>query len=391
MRWIMLVSRNLVRRPVRTLVSLGGLALAVAALFSLMSFERGYQEGMRGELDRLGAHILVVPKGCPYDSASMALHGASWPCYLKAEYLTRVRHTAGVDAAAPVLMNAVYNEQTGSSAVYLGVEPDILRLKRGWHIDGRLPTAPDECMLGSSTAVTLHAGRGSSLPLPALGQAHFRVTGVLGRTDGADDGFTFLSLAGAQQVFKRPGQLTHILVRLADPDRLDAVVADLRGCDAGMEMNVVPMAHLFQSIQSLVGSTRVVLGMVAVIALLIAAAGVGNTLLMAVNERSREIGMLRATGASSPQVFAMILLETWVLCTVGALTGVGTAAITARLLEGWLRDRLPFTPIGALMHPDTGLAALCVLAAWVVGAIGALLPAVRAAGLSPIAAMRSVR
>jgi len=47
----------------------------------------------------LGAHVLVVPKGCPYDAASMALHGANWPCYLKQSYLEEVRAVAGVATA----------------------------------------------------------------------------------------------------------------------------------------------------------------------------------------------------------------------------------------------------------------------------------------------------
>ena len=48
----------------------------MAALFSLISFQRGYQDSLKAELDRLGAHLLVVPKGCPYDAASIALHAA---------------------------------------------------------------------------------------------------------------------------------------------------------------------------------------------------------------------------------------------------------------------------------------------------------------------------
>src|SRR5689334_2619601 len=106
MTWLRLAIKNAGRRRVRTLVTMLGVAIAVAALFSLVSFQRGYQNGMQGELERLGAHVLVVPKGCPYDAASIALHGASWPCYLKETYLKRVQHAEGVGTAAPILMNA---------------------------------------------------------------------------------------------------------------------------------------------------------------------------------------------------------------------------------------------------------------------------------------------
>src|SRR5436853_887348 len=129
MDWMRLSSKEWRRRPLRTAVTVAGVAIATAALFSLLAFQSGYREGVRSELDRLGAHILVVPKGCPYDAASMALHGASWPCYLRAGYLSEVTATPGVAVAAPVLMNAVALPG-GGQAVYVGAQPDLLALRQ---------------------------------------------------------------------------------------------------------------------------------------------------------------------------------------------------------------------------------------------------------------------
>src|ERR1051325_6715432 len=109
MTWIELSLKEWRRRPLRTALTSGGVAIATAALYSLLAFQSGYRTGTKMELDRLGAHILVVPKGCPYDAASMALHGASWPCYLKAAYLEEVRATPGIRSAAPALMTAFYD------------------------------------------------------------------------------------------------------------------------------------------------------------------------------------------------------------------------------------------------------------------------------------------
>src|SRR5256714_3512812 len=120
------------RRRRRSVVTAGGVAVAVAGLFSLLAFERGYQSGLHGELDRLGAHVLVVPKGCPYDAASIALHGASWPCYLKDEYVETVRKTPHVAVAAPVFMSAVYDSASGAQNVYCGVDEGIRGLKKHW-------------------------------------------------------------------------------------------------------------------------------------------------------------------------------------------------------------------------------------------------------------------
>lgn len=387
--WFQLTIKNCFRRKFRTFTTIFGVMTAVAALFSLLSFQRGYQAGMRTELDRLGAHVLVVPKGCPYDAASMALHGASWPCYLKSAYLKQVRGTEGVADASPMLMNAVYDQATGDQSVYIGSEPGLLRIKRNWRLDGSFPDKSGECLLGSIVARKLHLAPGDSFKLPGISGEKGRVVGVLNGTQSADDTFIYVPLSDAQRIFKRPEQLTHILVRLKDPDTMDKTVGLMRGCDAGMDMNVVPLAHLFETIQNLVNSTRTFLASLALIALLIAGAGVSNTILMAVAERTQEIGMMRAVGASSLDIFRLIWLETMLICTAGGLAGVAFALIGASEIEALLRERLPFSPTEALIRPEIGVIGFCLLCAILLGTVAGLLPAWRAALLSPIQAIRA--
>lgn len=384
-----LVLANLGRRRLRTLVTAAGVAVAVAALYCIVSFQRGYQAGLKGELDRLGAHLLVVPKGCPYDAASIALHGASWPCYLKSTYLDMVRKTPHVAVGAPVLMNAVYDSRTGAQSVYCGVEPDITRLKRTWRIEGAFPREPGGLLVGSETARANGWRIGQEVALPGLAGKRGKVDGIIAPTQGADDLFIYLRLADAQKLFERPGQLTHVLVRLDDPERVDGVARELRGCDAGLEMNVVPLAHLFHTIEDLVRSTRVLLGSVALVALLAAGAGVANTILMAVVERTREIGVMRAIGASRGDICRLIWAETVTLCLAGAAAGVVVAAAGSRAVEAWLRARLPFAPNGALVQPEAGVALLCMGGAVVLGLAAGTLPAWRAARLSPVEAIRA--
>ena len=387
MHWISLALKNAGRRKLRTAVTVSGVAIAIAALFGLLSFQRGYQVGMQNELERLGAHVLVVPKGCPYDAASIALHGASWPCYLKADYLERVTQTPGVAMAAPILMNAVYDKTTGEQFVYQGALPGLLAIRRSWHLTGSFPRLAQERLLGTHIAAKLHLKVGQKYALPGLSGETGLVSGILAPTQGADDDFTYMPLAEAQRIFRRPNQLTHILVRLSDPNDLDRVVSDLRGCDAGMDMNVVPLAHLFHTIQGLVNSTRALLGCVAVVALLIAGAGVSNTVLMAVTERTREIGVMRAVGASPLDVFGLIWLETVQVCLVGGIAGTALAILGAHGIETWMRDRLPFAPTETLIRPEAGLLLACLAAALGIGSVAGLLPAWRASRLTPIEAI----
>ena len=273
--------------------------------------------------------------------------------------------------------------------MYQGAEPGLLAVKRSWHLEGSFPQQPHGRLLGAHIAAKLRVKIGQEYPLPGLPGETGVVSGILSPTQGADDDFTYMPLAEAQRIFKRPSQLTHILVRLADPNDLDRVVSDLRGCDAGMDMNVVPLAHLFHTIQGLVNSTRTLLGCVALVALLIAGAGVSNTVLMAVTERTREIGVMRAVGASPLDIFGLIWLETVQVCLVGGVAGALFAILGAHGIESWMRDRLPFAPTETLIRPEVGLLLACIAAALGLGSIAGLLPAWRASRLTPIEAIRT--
>jgi putative ABC transport system permease protein len=386
-----LIRTNLMRRKLRGTVTACGVAIAVALSFCLVSFQRGYQQGLKDELDRLGAHVIVVPKGCPYDAASIALHGASWPCYLKSEYLKEVRRTAHVAVAAPVLMTALYDAKNSAQTVYCGVDAQMLALKGPqWRIDGSFPQKPGDLLAGAEVARTNGWRQGQGISLPGIkGPRTGRVCGILRPTQGPDDLFLCLSLSDSQRLFSRSGELTHILVRLDEPAALEKVVAALRGCDAGLEMTVVPLAHLFHTIQNLVQSTRLLLYSVTLVALLTAAVGLSNTILMAVTERTREIGVLRALGATRGVVFVLIWGETMALCLLGGLIGLASGVSGASSVESWLRVRLPFVPHGALLRPELSVTLLCLGATLLLGTAAALLPAFRAAHLSPAESIRA--
>lgn len=386
MNWLTLSLADWQRRPLRMILTTIGVSIAIAAMWSLIAFQQGYRDGMRGELDRLGAHILVVPKGCPYDAASIALHGASWPCFLKEEFLQKVTSVDGVTTASPIFMNALYDKDS-TQIVYNGALPNLLELKRNWQISGAFPKQKGDVLLGATIAKKLHARVGQMLLLPGV-SAQGKVSGILSTTNGADDGFIYLPLSDAQRLFGHPHELTHILVRLSDPNKMENVVANLRGCDAGLSMNIVPLAHLFRTIQNLVNSTRLLLGCLTLVALLIAGAGVGNAILMAVVERTREIGVMRAVGASQADIFRLFWMETLQICLCGSLVGVFLAFAASRSVETWLRARLPFAPDDALIQWDWATALFCILAAVLLGSLVSILPAWRAAAISPIRAIQ---
>ena len=109
---------------------------------------------------------------------------------------------------------------------------------------------------------------------------------------------------------------------------------------------------------------------------------------MSIAERGREIGILRAIGASRLDVFRLILLESVQFCFAGGIAGVLLAIGCSRGIEAWLRARLPFAPSDSLIHWEWWVAGACVGGAVALGALAGLLPASRAAEMAPMKAIR---
>ena len=380
-----LVLGNLQHKIARTVITLLGLALATGTMFTLLAFTRGYERGLQDELAQLGAEILVVPKGCPYDAASLALHGANWPCYLKESYLSQVAQTAGVAIAAPVLMAAAQGRER---EILVGVTRDYLQLRPLWKIEGKFPASRGEVLLGAEAARRLNAKVGDKIR-SSLIKANFHVTGILQAMAAPDDDFTFMHLDEAQDALRQPGHLTHILVKLRDPQRLEQTVQDLRGCDAGMQMNIVPLAHLFETIRRVSSAAQYLLAGIAVVAFLIGGTALANTMLMAVLERTREIGVLRAVGASRQQIFSLFLAECLLLGFAGSVLGLSASWALSHLIEAWVRGQIAHAPDASLIRLDLMAVITSASLALLVAAVAGLLPAIRAARLHPVVAFRA--
>jgi putative ABC transport system permease protein len=379
-----LILRNLWQKKTRTLLTICGLAIATGTLAVLLAFQRGYERGLQIELAQLGAHILVVPKGCPYDAASLALHGANWPCYLKEAYLAQVAQTPGVAVAAPVLMAAQYGTRR---EVLVGITPGYLDLRPTWRINGRFPKE-GQVLLGAETARRLGAGPGSEAGVDLL-KRRVHVSGVLAPLAGPEDEFMFMQLGEVQNALHHTGQLTHVLVKLKSPDLLEQTVQGLRGCDAGMQMNIVPLTHLFDTIRNVSAAAKYLLGALTAIAFLIAGTALANTMFMAVLERTREIAVLRALGASKKQIFCLFAGETLAAALTAALLGIMLSFGSARFIEHWVRGQIAYAPNTTLIALDPVAVASAVGFALVLALLAGLAPAIRAARLLPVEAFRA--
>ena len=142
MNFLTLAVKNLMRRRGRTLLTVMGVAIAISVLFSLLSLNSGYEKELNKEMNSLGANVLAVPKGCPYEAASLVIHGGVIPKFPSQSDLQKMRNISGVELATPMLMEQFIkkNSITGKDEphVALGINIDEYRqLKPWWGVQGR--------------------------------------------------------------------------------------------------------------------------------------------------------------------------------------------------------------------------------------------------------------
>jgi putative ABC transport system permease protein len=152
---------------------------------------------------------------------------------------------------------------------------------------------------------------------------------------------------------------------------------------------VITMGELLGTMMTLMGAAKSLLLSIVMIIIVISALGVLNTVLMSVFERTREIGVMRATGASQTHIFSLVWLETLLMSLLGGAGGLLLAIAGARVLENVVKKFLPIAPKGSVVALEPG--SFLLVLAFVIGiaVVAGFYPALRAARAKPIEALRS--
>jgi putative ABC transport system permease protein len=385
MNFFSLALKNLLRRKIRTILTILSVAIAISILFSLVAFNRGYEKEMKKELQYLGYHILIVPKGCPYEAASLVLHGGKFPRYLKDEYVDEIKKVPGVKESARLFMNSETDSLLKETKIYFGIDQDYLRFKPRWKFkEGSFFKDDHSAVIGQYVSETKKLRLGDKFK--AFGE-EFTVSGILEQSGDQDDGFYFLPIKTLTRVSGKEGLLVAVPIRVEDLSKIEEVADRLRAAET--DMNVVSMKEVTGAIMGLVSSTRVLIYAVVLIAILISAVGVLNTILMSVFERTREIGMMKAVGSSRMDIFRLIWYETFIVCVTGGFLGSFLAVAGSSGIEKFIKKLMPYAPGGQLISADIVVIIVSVLFAVIMGILAGIYPAYRASNLRPIEAIRT--
>ncbi len=384
----LLALRNLTRRPVRALLTLWGLAAAVALFALLEALQGGYERALTTELDHMGLHLMLVPLGCPYDAAARVLKGQTLENTLPERALSEALHDPAVAVAAPLLICASPRVREHRVDLWVGLDRAALELKPWWHTSAGTNwfSAGDSVILGCDAAEIEMRAPGDLFFCPEA-KEQFHVAGVLERSGTSDDSLFFVPLQTAQRVFGASGRLTAIAIRLRDPSLLREATERLQRIPGAQ---VVTSSEMMGVFLNLAGAARTLIQALAWIAVAVSVLTVFNTLFSVVLERTNELSVLRALGASQWQTLWLICLEALLQGILGSMAGLALAVAAGSTAADLSRRFLPLMPLVAVPVVTASIVTRGVALGALAGLLGGIYPAWRASRLGPAAAVKAV-
>jgi putative ABC transport system permease protein len=378
--------RNLSSRPQRSLLTAIGIVLGVGIVFGVLTLSDTMSESFRNLFSRA------------FGSADLTVTAAGGSGTFDRSYLEDVRSTPGVEYAAPRL--------TASSAIILsegslteppeiqslrlfGVEPDSADLATGFELaEGRFPERGAELALDANTAGNNGLNLGDTvLTTTPGGTEELEVVGLLEIPGGSFGGvgFGMTPLAYTQAEFDFPAAISGIAVQ-ADDSTGAAELRERLERELGAGFDVEQASARADQVAGQLQGFTIALLFFAGTALFVGGFLVFNALSMTVLERTRELGMLRALGATRAMVARSVILEAVLLGLVGSVLGLALGYGMARGLIYLFGRSFGFTVTELVITPTTLVSALVV--GVLITTLAALYPALRAGRVSPVEAMR---
>ena len=370
MNLVTLALRNLQRRAARSVIVSVSVGLAVASALSLSALAGSIEQGTREGAAERGADLIVLSRNASDVFSS----------FVSEDKRDRLSSIQGVEAVS------------GELVMYAPIDNDRQQLVTGWAANsylwklmpmrsGHTPGEDEHgvVVLGAETAEVLHKNIGDKVNIL---DEYFTVVGIANYQSAINRSRVFVLLSDLQEISFRQSQVTLFEIKLAvgqTSARIDEIKAEVARAGS---LTATPTDQLLQHDRNLL-VMKAISRSVSLIALTMGALSVLNALLMAVQERTREIGVMMAIGWSRSRTMASIVFEGVLIGLAGCLVGIPLSYGISMLFKyiPTIGDILSFRPSLSLVLPT-------LLISTVLCAVGSLYPAWRAASMSPADALR---
>jgi len=389
-----IVLKDIFRRRTKLLVGVLGVVIAASAIVAVITTFTAATDGLYDESGKFGANIIIRPQtnSIPLIEGSTTVGsistGENYIDESKLPNIYTIENSANLAVVSPRLYGiANIGISSSSPVILMGVDPkEEPKIKAWWKLDGRWISAEDgeitEVMLGSDIAKPLGLVTGSTITLTnGNNSVDGDVVAVIETTGGSEDGYIITSLKTAQYMFDNEGKISSIEVRaLCNDCPVEEMSRQIEAALLNVEARA--MSQIVLSEMALIKRTQSSAMAVSIITLLVSALTVASTMLASVNEKLKEIGIMRAVGASDIQIVSMLLFEGAIIGAIGGSVGFVLGTLVSFVAAPLLLSVTP-SPIWILLPAAAGVSIT-------VGMVASVMPAKRAVSIDPAEVLRSV-
>jgi putative ABC transport system permease protein len=402
---IRIAFRALTANKMRSVLTMLGIIIGVAAVVALLSIGQGATASITSQVEGLGSNLVSVFPGRLFNRGEGGSENAR---LFYSDYQAIAANGVNMSQIAPIyqtLATIKYNDKNTQLSV-AGVTPEYAAVRAYTLANGRFINRADNnqnaqvVVLGSQTASDLFGNLNPVGQRLRINGIAFEVVGVLeskssGTGFGSQDDLALVPLETAYtklfgSLAEEDGKrlVSSIFISAANPDVVDDVIAQINfllrkahGLAPGTEndFTAVSQSEFLSTLNTITTTLTIFLAAIAAISLLVGGIGIMNIMLVSVTERTREIGLRKAVGAKRSTILFQFLVETVTLSVVGGLIGILLGAGIA----------YTFTSLDLITAELTmNTIALAFFFATIVGVFFGIYPAMRASRLRPIEALR---
>jgi lipoprotein-releasing system permease protein len=379
--------RQVFSRRKQTFFAVLAVTLAIAVITVMMAMLSGFQTELVQSTIENNPHIIIYPE---HEGDFIHLYN-----YIS----TKIAEKEGVVATSPkYLGQAALKYRDKAEGVSLqGVEPEaenlVLRVNKDISSGDFFALSHRRygIILGDKLAENLGVQPGDHVEAvyPGSKTTSFEVVGLTHTGTSADEVTAYAKLDSVQHFFNKPGVVSTIGVRVADPYQADNISSSIK---REIGLNAVSWQEANSEILTLLDTQMIFVNVFYALIYGIAGFGIANTLITIVAQRTREIGILKAMGASQRSIMAIFIFQSFILGTIGLLLGTVIGYIATVMLQHYTIQVPPEMYLGLQTLPlelEPLNFVYASLFALIVNIISGIYPARKAAKLDPVKAIES--